>query len=40
MSAIELIKSIPARLPVGLCTGALRSDIEPIITGLKINVSN
>lgn len=34
--AIELIKSIPARLPVGLCTGALRSDIEPIITGLKI----
>ena len=34
--AIELIKSIPARLPVGLCTGALKSDIEPIINGLKI----
>jgi beta-phosphoglucomutase len=37
--AIQLIKSIPIRLPVGLCSGALRSDIEPIITthGIKEN---
>ncbi len=35
--AIELIKSIPARLPVGLCSGSLRSDIEPVISahGIK-----
>lgn len=33
---IELIKSIPVRVPVGLCSGALRSDIEPIITAQKI----
>jgi HAD superfamily hydrolase (TIGR01509 family) len=34
--AIQLIKSIPIRLPVGLCSGALRSDIEPIITAHRI----
>ncbi len=34
--AIELIKSIPIRVPIGLCTGALRSDIKPVLSGLKI----
>ena len=34
--AVELIKSIPARLPVGLCSGALRQDIDPIIQNLGI----
>ena len=34
--AVELIKSIPARLPVALCSGALRSDIEPILERLGI----
>ncbi len=34
--AVELIKSIPARLPVALCSGALREDILPIITTLGI----
>ena len=34
--AVELIKSIPARLPVALCSGALRSDIQPIIEQLGI----
>ncbi|OUX37030.1 MAG: hypothetical protein CBE26_04190 [Kiritimatiellaceae bacterium TMED266] len=36
---IELIKSIPVRVPVGLCSGALRSDIEPIILAQKIKSS-
>lgn len=35
--AVELIKSIPVRLPVALCSGALREDIDPIIQGLKID---
>lgn len=34
--AVELIKSIPARLPVALCSGALREDILPIIGNLGI----
>ncbi len=34
--AVELIKSIPRPLPVSLCSGALREDVEPIITQLGI----
>jgi len=34
--AVELIRSIPARLPVALCSGALKSDIEPILEKLGI----
>ena len=34
--AVELIKSLPPRLPVALCSGALRQDILPIITTLGI----
>ncbi len=34
--AVELIKSIPVRLPVALCSGALREDILPIIGNLGI----
>tara|TARA_B100002019_G_scaffold207304_1_gene180026 strand:+ start:318 stop:983 length:666 start_codon:yes stop_codon:yes gene_type:complete len=33
---VQLIKSIPVKLPIGLCSGALRSDIEPVIKNLKI----
>lgn len=35
--AVELIKSLPPRLPVGLCSGALREDIDPIIGSLGID---
>ncbi|MBT8042126.1 MAG: HAD family phosphatase [Pontiella sp.] len=35
--AVELIKSLPVRLPVALCSGALREDILPIITMLGID---
>jgi len=34
--AIELIESIPGRLPIALCSGALREDIDPIIGNLGI----
>ncbi|HEY5622091.1 MAG TPA: HAD family phosphatase [Pontiella sp.] len=34
--AVELIKSLPPRLRVALCSGALRQDILPIITTLGI----
>lgn len=34
--AVELIKSIPFHVRLGLCTGALQSDINPVLTGLKI----
>lgn len=34
--AIELIDSIPRRLPIALCSGALKEDIQPIIEGLGI----
>ena len=37
--AVELIKSIPVRLPVGLCSGALRQDIDPILAQLGIEGS-
>ncbi|HSR88711.1 MAG TPA: HAD family phosphatase [Pontiella sp.] len=35
--AVELIRSLPARLPVGLCSGALRSDILPVLEKLGIS---
>lgn len=35
--AVELIKSLPVRLQVALCSGALRDDILPIITTLGID---
>lgn len=35
--AVQLIKSIPVRLPVALCSGALREDIDPIIKNLGID---
>ncbi len=34
--AVELVKSIPVRLPVALCSGALKSDILPILEKLGI----
>ena len=34
--AVELVKSVPVRLPVALCSGALRSDIEPVLEKLGI----
>ncbi|MEE9367394.1 MAG: HAD family phosphatase [Pontiella sp.] len=34
--AVELIKAIPVRLPVALCSGALREDILPILEKLGI----
>ena len=35
--AVELLKSIPVRLPVALCSGALKSDIMPILEKLGID---
>jgi len=34
--AVELIKSIPRKLPIALCSGALKEDILPIIESLGI----
>ena len=34
--AVDLIKSMPARLPVALCSGALRQDILPVLEQLGI----
>ncbi len=34
--AVELIESIPARLPIALCSGALKEDILPILKRLGI----
>jgi beta-phosphoglucomutase len=34
--AVELIKSIPRKLPIALCSGALKEDILPIIGNLGI----
>lgn len=34
--AVELIKSIPRKLPVALCSGALREDILPILKSLGL----
>ena len=33
---IDLVKALAATLPVALCSGALRSDIDPILGGLGI----
>lgn len=35
--AVELINSIPRKLPVALCSGALREDILPILENLGID---
>ena len=35
--AVELVKSIPARLRVALCSGALRSDVVPVLERLGID---
>ncbi len=37
--AVELIKSIPRKLPIALCSGALKEDILPIISNLGIGNS-
>ena len=37
--AVELIKSIPRKLPVALCSGAWREDILPILGNLGIDNS-
>jgi beta-phosphoglucomutase len=37
--AVELIKSIPRKLPVALCSGALREDILPILANLGLDNS-
>ena len=37
LGVVQLIKSIPVKLPIGLCSGALRSDIEPVIKFKKLN---
>ena len=37
--AVELIQSIPRKLPVALCSGALKEDILPILTTLGIENS-
>jgi len=34
--AVELIKSIPRKLPIALCSGALREDILPILKSLGL----
>jgi beta-phosphoglucomutase len=34
--AVELIRACAAAGPVGLCSGALRSDIEPVLAALEI----
>ncbi len=34
--AVDLIKSIPIRLPVALCSGALKQDITPVLEKLGI----
>lgn len=34
--AVELIKSIPRKLPIALCSGALKEDISPILENLGI----
>jgi HAD superfamily hydrolase (TIGR01509 family) len=34
--AVELIQSLPGRLPVALCSGALRSDVVPVLEKLGI----
>jgi len=36
---LELIHSLSGRVPLAICSGALRSDIEPILMSLKINLA-
>lgn len=33
---VELIRALTARYPLGLCSGALRSDIEPVLRRLEL----
>lgn len=35
--AVELIRHLSGRIPLGLCSGALRSDIDPIFRTLKLD---
>lgn len=35
--AVELIRALSGVLPLALCSGALRSDIEPVFTGLNLH---
>lgn len=35
--AVELIRRLAGRIPLGLCSGALRSDIAPIFDALKLD---
>ena len=35
--AVELVQSLPIRLPVGLCSGALKSDIVPVLEKLGLD---
>lgn len=35
--AVELIRSLSGRIPLALCSGALRSDIEPVFSGLNLH---
>jgi beta-phosphoglucomutase len=37
--AVELIRSIPRKLPLGLCSGALREDVMPILANLGLENS-
>ena len=34
---VELIRSLSGKIPLALCSGALRSDIEPVFSGLKLH---
>lgn len=34
---VQLVKSLSAQLPVAICSGALRSDIEPILRQLSLD---
>ena len=34
---LELIRALSGRIPLALCSGALRSDIEPVFNGLKLH---
>jgi beta-phosphoglucomutase len=34
---VELIRSLSGKIPLALCSGALRSDIEPVFSGLQLH---
>ena len=34
--SVDLIRACAAACPVGLCSGALRSDIDPVLAALEI----